>query len=157
MLQMTDQELQALTRELSDIYFKKPYPDDIVFNPRLRTTGGRYIPNKCLIEINPKYLQELGREELIGIIKHELCHYHLHVEGQPYHHRSQAFKTLMKQTGSPRHCKFLPSQANRRRHHYMCTYCQQEFRRVRQVDTKRYRCGRCKGKIEKKTIPIDET
>ena len=35
-------------------------------------------------------------DELISIIKHELCHYHLHQEGKGYKHRDQDFKDLLK-------------------------------------------------------------
>ena len=38
-------------------------------------------------------------EELIGIIKHELCHYHLHLEGKGYQHRDKDFKELLKKVG----------------------------------------------------------
>ena len=48
------------------------------------------------IEINKKHYEEFGIEELIGIIKHELCHYHLHIEKRGYKHRDQDFKELLK-------------------------------------------------------------
>lgn len=33
------------------------------------------------------------------IIKHELCHYHLHLRGMGYKHRDADFKTLLAQVG----------------------------------------------------------
>lgn len=80
---MDQNQLLQWTRELSETYFRREFHADIVFNGRLRTTGGRYIPSKKRIEINRKYLDELGEEELKGIIKHELCHHFLHVDGKP--------------------------------------------------------------------------
>ena len=47
------------------------------------------------IEINPLVLEVHGMEELIGVIKHELCHYHLHIEGKGYRHRDADFKNLL--------------------------------------------------------------
>ena len=47
-------------------------------------------------------------EELIRIIKHELCHYHLHLEGKGYKHRDQDFKELLQKVGASRFCSPLP-------------------------------------------------
>lgn len=143
------EDLQQWTDQLSRKFFEKPYIDDVRFNARLRTTGGRYIPAKRVIELNPKYLAELGRKEFEGIIKHELCHYHLHIEGKGYSHRDQSFKDLLKKTDSPRFCKQLPSQKNRKKLHYECSECGQDYYRMRRIDTNRYRCGKCKGKLKK--------
>lgn len=146
---MDKEVLKQWVNEISEQWFGKPYPDDAVMNNRLRTTGGRYIPKYRRIELNPKYLKELGEEEFVGIIKHELCHYHLHVEGKGYQHRDRDFKELMKRTDSPRHCTPLPSKVQDRKHEYECQSCGATFRRVRRVNMNRYRCGRCKGKLKK--------
>ena len=69
---MEQKELELLTEQISLKVFKKPFTDRVCFNRRLRTTGGRYLPGKRVIELNPKYLNELGYDEFIGIIKHEL-------------------------------------------------------------------------------------
>ena len=69
---MEEMELQELTKKLSLDVFNKPFVDEVYFNHRLRTTGGRYLPRKRVVELNPKYLKELGYEEFVGIIKHEL-------------------------------------------------------------------------------------
>lgn len=146
---MDQNQLLQWTRELSETYFRQEFHADIVFNGRLRTTGGRYIPSKKRIEINRKYLDELGEEELKGIIKHELCHHFLHVDGKPYNHRSKEFRQLLKETGSPRHCSFLPS-VEREKYIYQCKKCGLEYKRRRKVDTKRYSCGKCRGKLVQK-------
>lgn len=144
---MTDSELFNLVNKLSKEYFHKPFIDKVSFNNRLRTTGGRYIPAKRKIELNPKYLLEVGEEELSGIIKHELCHYHLHIEGKGYKHGDEAFKNLLKKTGSPRHCQVLPSQKNKYRYIYVCKQCDHTYKRIRRVNVSKYRCGKCNGKL----------
>lgn len=144
---MPDEELYQLVNQLSETFFNKSFLDEVRFNPRLRTTGGRYIPSKRLIELNPKYALEFEREELYGIIKHELCHYHLHIEGKGYQHRDKDFRELLAKTGSPRHCKQLPSEQNRYRYTYECNKCKTVYKRVRKVDVSRYRCGKCRGKL----------
>jgi SprT-like protein len=145
---MNNTDLLKLTNELSLHYFHKPFHDKVAFNNRLRTTGGRYIPSKRTIEINPKFLREIGEEEMIGIIKHELCHYHLHIEGRGYHHRDQDFKELLRKTNSPRHCNPLPSVKKAKINHvYKCANCDMTYNRIRRINTARYRCGKCRGKL----------
>ncbi|GAB2555647.1 SprT family protein [Gracilibacillus alcaliphilus] len=144
---MNQKELEQLTHDISETVFEKPFLDKVTFNNRLRTTGGRYIPSKRLIELNPKYYHELGYEELVGVIKHELCHYHLHIEGKGYQHRDPEFRQLLKRTDSPRFCNPLPSMNDKYAFIYQCNDCQHMYKRQRRVDVKRYRCGKCKGKL----------
>src|SRR5690606_27474858 len=75
---MTNKELTELIKEISDTVFRKPFVHEGSFNARLKTTGGRYLLRSHNIEINPKSYETFGFAELEGIIKHELCHYHLH-------------------------------------------------------------------------------
>ncbi|KIL19355.1 hypothetical protein C2W58_03317 [Bacillus pumilus] len=149
---MKESELQQLTEHISEHFFGKAFRHQVVFNDRLKTTGGRYLLGTHNIELNRRYLEEHGREELIGIIKHELCHYHLHLEGKGYQHRDRSFKELLKQVGAPRFCTPLKTVQNKRRvqkrHEYVCTGCGQYFIRKRRFDTSRYVCGVCKGKLK---------
>lgn len=147
---MTDNELQQLVEELSMRYFGRPFTHKAIFNRRLRTTGGRYLLVSHNIEINRRYLDEMGMSEIVGIIKHELCHYHLHLQGKGYRHGDLDFKKLMAETNSPRFCSTLES--NKRtvksiKWIYECGKCGLEYRRKRQINTKKYVCGRCRGKI----------
>ena len=81
---MTNEELQRLVEDISWEYFKRKFEHEASFNPRLRTTGGRYLLSSHNIEINKTYYEMMGLDELIGIIKHELCHYHLHLLNYEY-------------------------------------------------------------------------
>ncbi len=145
-------ELQKVVEEISSHYFQKPFEHRVKFNPRLQTTGGRYLLRTHNIEINPKYYQKHGFKEIEGIIKHELCHYHLHIAGKGYQHRDEDFKRLSKQTGAPRHCTSLGEK--KYRYLYQCTSCEQNYYRVRQMNPTRYLCGKCRGKL--KLIPQSE-
>ncbi|MBS4219429.1 SprT family protein [Bacillus sp. FJAT-49711] len=149
---MTNEELQSLTEEISARFFRKPFKHSAFFNPRLRTTGGRYMLSSHNIEINRHYYDEHGFDELVGIVKHELCHYHLHIEGKGYKHGDKDFRALMQQVGAPRHCSPL-SQGEKRQtslktYFYKCMSCGQGYRRQRRVNTNRYVCGKCSGKLE---------
>lgn len=145
---LTDTELYALVQNISLKYFDKKFKDDVRFNSRLRTTGGRYIPAKRVVELNPKYMLEMDQDEFIGIIKHELCHYHLHIEGKGYKHGDTDFKALLTKTGSPRHCNPLPSYNRDKKHIYKCRSCGHVYKRQRRVDVKKYRCGKCGGGLK---------
>lgn len=146
---MENKALWRWVDQISREWFGKPYEDEVMMNNRLRTTGGRYLPAHRRIELNPKYLSELGEEEFKGIIKHELCHYHLHIEGKGYQHRDPEFRALLKRTGSPRFCKALPSQYREPNHIYQCKECGYTYKRLKRVNTTKYRCGKCKGKLKK--------
>ncbi|WP_156292064.1 SprT family protein [Oceanobacillus salinisoli] len=144
---INEKSLYKLVNDLSIHFFHKPFKDKVTFNHRLRTTGGRYIPSKRLVELNPKYVVEMDESEFIGIIKHELCHYHLHIEGKGYKHGDIDFKRLLEKTGSPRHCKPLPSQRADYKYLYICKKCFFEYKRKRRVDVRKYRCSKCGGKL----------
>lgn len=146
---MTDEELQELIENVSLDAFGKPFIHIALFNKRLRTTGGRYMLSNHSIEINPLVLEMHGTEELVGVIKHELCHYHLHIEGKGYHHRDADFRNLLKCTSSPRFCRSL-SERNKRAHTmhvYECLSCKLLYKRRRRMDVRKYRCGKCAGQI----------
>ena len=148
---MNDQELQKLVEKISQEFFNKPFLHQALFNPRLKTTGGRYLLYSHNIEVNKKYLLQLGVGELISIVKHELCHYHLHQEGRGYKHRDKDFKELLLKVGGARYCSPLPENSAKRKENriltYLCIECREVYKRKRKLDTKRYVCGNCRGKL----------
>lgn len=149
---MSEEQLQNLVESISLTCFGKPFRHRATFNSRLRTTGGRYFLNTHHLEFNPKHLEVFGLPELEKIIKHELCHYHLHLEGKGYRHGDSDFKALLQKVGGSRFCRFVPGSRNKKesdRYQYRCTSCGQYYRRKRKVDTKRFVCGKCHGILQK--------
>ncbi|RYL98460.1 SprT family protein [Sporolactobacillus sp. THM7-7] len=146
---MTDDELQKLVQRISMKNFHRPFCHRATFNSRLRTTGGRYLLRSHCLEFNPRQLQYFGMEAFIKIVKHELCHYHLHLCGAGYKHGDADFKALLRQVGGSRYCEAIPGSSNtpRRRYVYQCRDCGLSFVRWRRLDTKRYVCGSCGGRI----------
>lgn len=146
---MTDEQLQQLVSHISIRYFKKPFLHKAYFNHRLRTTGGRYMLKSHNIEINPKQYEEYGLDTLIGIIKHELCHYHLHLENKGFKHRDREFKELLQKVGGLRYCK-VPTGMRRKetiKYRYQCKQCKQIYLRKRKMNLKKYVCGKCQGEL----------
>ena len=140
---MNEHELQNLTEEISRNSFHREFTHKITYNRRLRSSGGRYLLQTGNIEINPLVEQELGLEALIGVIKHELCHYHLHQTGGGYRHRDADFKRLLHQVGGSRFVERMKEP----NFIYECTACHHRYPRMRKMNTNRYVCGKCRGKL----------
>ena len=140
---MNEHELQQLTMEISRTSFHREFTHKITYNRRLRSSGGRYLLKTGNIEINPLVEQELGLEALIGVIKHELCHYHLHQTGGGYRHRDADFKRLLHQVGGSRFVERMKEP----NFLYECTECHHRYPRMRKMNTNRYVCGKCRGKL----------
>ncbi|GEK06226.1 SprT family protein [Schleiferilactobacillus harbinensis] len=148
-LPQTAAELTALVRSVSTETFHRPFTHQALYNRRLRTTGGRYRLRDHNIEINPHLLQYYGLPELLGVIKHELCHYHLHLLHGGYQHKDADFKKLLAATGGSRFAPPMPPREDRTVNYlYICPQCQAKYPRQRRIDTRRFVCGRCHHRLE---------
>lgn len=148
---MDDRMLQEWVERISLESFGRPFRHRAAFNPRLRSTGGRYFLKTHHIEINPRQLSVYGMEETERIIKHELCHYHLHLMNRGYRHRDRDFRTLLAQVGGSRFCRSLPDRASRPprppRYVLRCRSCGFEYMRKKRMDPSKYACGKCGGNL----------
>ena len=141
-------DLQALVESISLEFFQMPFQHQATFNNRLRTTGSRYLLASHHLEFNARVLELHGMDEFLAVIKHELCHYHLHLMGKGYKHADADFKHLLAKTGGTRYVKNLRTQNELEQTKlYLCQDCQQSYHRKRNIDTSRYVCGKCKGKL----------
>lgn len=141
---MTELELQQLVEHLSLQYFNRPFLHRATFNARLKTTGGRYHLTTSNIDFNYKVYEKFGLDEMIGVIKHELCHYHLHRMGLGYKHKDKDFKQLLKKVGGSRYVQNMDDNNKRK---YICMACHQLYYRKRKINIEKYRCGKCLGKL----------
>lgn len=148
LIRMNNDELQSLVEELSLTHFNKTFNHEAYFNLRLRTTGGRYLLDTHNIEINFKQYEKFGIDAIKDIIKHELCHYHLHLQGKGYKHIDRDFKILSSAVKAPRYCTPTKNYEERANYLYQCTKCGKQFMRIKKVNTKKMACGMCKGKLE---------
>lgn len=139
--------LTDYVKQVSIEDFGKPFKHKAQWNTRLRSTGGRFFPKDGHLDFNPKVYQELGIEVFCKIVRHELCHYHLYFEGKGYQHKDLAFKQLLKEVDGLRFVPPLSSANQNPSLVYTCQTCQQIYQRKRKIDTKRYRCGLCRGKL----------
>ena len=131
------------------LFSSKPFRHQASFNRRLCTTGGRYHLNSHNLDFNPLVLEMHGLEELEKVVKHELCHYHLHIEGRGYQHRDTDFRNLLKESGGSRFVKDLRNpEITNPKWTYFCGNCGQLYFRKRRIDTQKYVCGKCRGKLK---------
>ncbi|MDD1381002.1 SprT family protein [Limosilactobacillus reuteri] len=146
---MTNAELQQLTEQWSKEYFGREFTHKVFFNKRLKTTGGRYHLSDHHIDINPLMYTEFDLHNLRQVVLHELCHYHLHLLGMDYHHRSREFKTLLAQVGGSRYAPPTSKRKinSKKKWYYICAGCSVEFARQRRFNTQRYICRRCGHKF----------
>lgn len=154
---MTNEELQLWVERISNQFFNRPFIHKASFNSRLRSTGGRYFTHSHNIEINPLQLTEFGEDETEKIIKHELCHYHLHILKRGYKHQDQDFKVLLKQVGGSRYCQTPHNHKKSVRpykYELICKDCHFVYKRKRKVEVRKYRCGKCGGKLFEKVLDI---
>jgi SprT-like protein len=153
---MTDEQLQAWVEKVSIDAFGWPFRHKATFNSRLRTTGGRYLLRTHNIEINRKQYDTYGPEETEKIIKHELCHYHLHLQRRGYKHADADFKRLLAKVGGSRFCQAVPGAMRRLPIRYVlrCVDCAMQYPRKRKTDPRRYRCGKCRGRLQQ--LQLDE-
>ncbi|MDF7639318.1 SprT family protein [Lactobacillus sp. ESL0791] len=145
---MNEKELQKLVEEISLQCFGRPFLHQVKINRRMTTTGGRYHLSDHHLEINAHFLVSQYRAELIGIIKHELCHYHLHLLGLGSNHRDPEFKFLLAKVGGSLYAPDIGLRRKQKVNYiYVCQDCGSKYQRVRRINLRRYRCGKCGGQL----------
>lgn len=147
--------LTDYVRQVSLEDFGKSFKHQAQWNTSLRSTGGRFFPKDGHLDFNPKVYQELGLEVFRKIVRHELCHYHLYYEDKGYKHKDIDFKELLKEVDGLRFVPPLSSVSQKPALVYKCHSCGQTYQRKRRIDTKRYRCGLCHGKLILQNQPKD--
>ena len=117
-----------------------------LWNKRLRTTGGRFFPKDGHLDFNPKLYEEHGLETFRKIVRHELCHYHLYFQGKGCKHGDRDFKDLLARVDGLRYAPKMRNQAENC-FLYQCQSCGHTYRRKRRVNTQKFGCGLCQGKL----------
>src|SRR5699024_11241417 len=84
---------------------------DLVWNTKLRSSGGRFFPADGHLDFNPKIYDTFGLDVFRKIVRHELCHYHLYFAGKGYKHADADFKDLLKAVDGLRYAPSLSQNA----------------------------------------------
>ena len=136
-------------RQVSQEDFGEEFWHQAHWNKRLRSTGGRFFPSDGHLEFNFRLYQELDLTVFRKIVRHELCHYHLFYANKGYKHRDADFKKLLQEVGGLRYTP--PLQQEKTFYVYACKQCGQVYQRHRRVNRQKFVCGRCCGKLIRKT------
>jgi SprT-like protein len=146
---MDDEQLQQWVEKVSLRDFNRPFLHRATFNHRLRTTGGRYFMRSHNIDISWSQYEAFGVEEIEKIIKHELCHYHLHLQRKGYKHQDADFRRLLAEVGGSLHCQAIARKPKVQPFRYKleCVSCGMSYMRKRRMDPGKYACGKCRGKL----------
>jgi predicted SprT family Zn-dependent metalloprotease len=126
--------LVPLFREVNERFFDG-FLDcpDLVWNTRLRSSAGRFVPGSrryfitfpAKIEIASYLMEEANADELIrDTLAHEMIHYWLWVRKRPYGH-SPEFLTKMKEMGVSRY-NSVP-RVRPPKYLYQCLACSRDF------------------------------
>ena len=138
---LTNEGLLELTKKIADGSFHRKFKGTIKYNNRLTRTGGyttccKLKEGETNIDISFQHAKYLGKRELVGIIKHELCHYFLYIDKLPCDHKDATFISLAKQAGAPLHCGRL------NKYLYYCPHC-----KAYRVSISKFQnislCGKC--------------
>ena len=146
---MTSVNLTDYVRQVSQEDFQRDFKHEAVWNTRLRTTGGRFFPKDGHLDFNPTIYQEFGLNIFRKIVRHELCHYHLYFERKGYRHKDKDFKDLLQAVDGLRYTPTSKVNARASLKIYYCQACGQVFQRKRRINTQKYRCGKCRGRLLK--------
>ena len=103
-------------------------------------------PKDGHLDFNPKLYEEHGLETFRKIVRHELCHYHLYVQGKGYKHADRDFKDLLAKVDGLRYAPKIQGQEENY-YLYQCQSCGHTYRRKRRVNTRKFGCGLCRGKL----------
>ena len=106
-----------------------------------------FFPKDGHLDFNPKIYEQFGLETFRKIVRHELCHYHLYFEKKGYRHKDRDFKQLLKSVDGLRYAPTLSNQSSAKMLVYQCLHCRAQYHRKRRINTERYCCGHCQGKL----------
>jgi SprT-like protein len=117
--------------------FKLDLEIPIIFNTRLKKVFGRLIYKNlgkmCVpikIEMSVDFMISHPRERIIDVLKHELVHYALCVQGLPFDDGHPVFENKLKELGvnSTRTYEYLGEL-----HRYECINCRKVYERKRKL------------------------
>ncbi len=144
---MSEAELQARVEAISWEDFSRLFEHHARFNGRLTRAAGRFLPATLNLEFSSRLFAQYDAETQDNIIKHELTHYHLYRAHRGFQHRDADFKQLLAQVGGTRFAPVPEGAAQETYYVYQCRRCGQRYPRRRRINTQRYACSQCRGKL----------
>ncbi len=152
-----DQEkLQTLANKLSQHFWQVDLQIPVVWNGRLTRAMGRFLFHQkgkkrepLKIEMSKYAAQFIDREIFIAVLLHEMCHYHLFIQNQPFQDHHPVFEQELRRVGAiSTNTVKLPTKAYR----LTCTKCKGGLGMMKRINPDRYRSGCCQSPIAREEV-----
>ncbi|RKD26761.1 hypothetical protein BEP19_16305 [Ammoniphilus oxalaticus] len=152
-IDFSPEKLQALAEKLSAHFWEQPLAIPVRWNGRLTRSMGRFIygirggkRESLRIEMSKYAARFIDREIFIAVLLHELCHYHLFRQGQPFDDHHPVFEQELKRVGGiSTNTVQLPTKVYRLK----CRVCRAELGYMQRFNPARYRSPCCHSEIER--------
>lgn len=148
--------LADLANTLSQRFWQKNCPIPVVWNGRLSKAMGRFLfshkGKKHLplrIEMSKHAAQFLTEDLFNAVLLHELCHYHLFIQGQPCDDHHPVFEKELRRVGA---ISTNTVQIPQKGFQLFCSQCAKSIGTRTRINTARYLSRCCKAKIAKKSV-----
>lgn len=147
-------QLISLAQNLSQQFWQKKCEVPLVWNGRLSRTMGRFcyfiqkkkrIPLR--IELSKKSVPLLDQQTFNAVLLHELCHYHLFIEGKPFADHHPLFEAELRRVGA---ISTNTIKVPQKGYDLYCGKCQTFLGKRKRFNNKNYLSACCKERIIKK-------
>lgn len=150
------ERLQALANKLSLHFWNESISVPVVWNGRLTRSMGRFVyrvqgkhREPVKIEMSKYAAQFINREIFIAVLLHEMCHYHLFVQGKSFLDHHPVFEQELRRVGAiSTNTVRLPSKIYK----LVCKKCQRELGHMKRFNPDRYISPCCKSEIHKEEV-----
>lgn len=153
-------KIQQLANKLSQHFWQADCAIPVVWNGRLTRSMGRFIfkidgskriPIK--IELSKYSSQFIDRDIFVAVLLHELCHYHLFVQGKPFEDRHPVFEKELQRVGAISTNRVqIPQKAYK----LYCSACNAYLGTRKRLNVRRYLSQCCRKPITKKDCWIGQ-
>lgn len=148
--------LLNLANTLSQRFWQKDCSIPVAWNGRLRTAMGRFLYSPqgkknlpLRIEMSKHAAQFLTQDLFSAVLLHELCHYHLFIQGQPCNDHHPVFEKELRRVGA---ISTNTVQIPQKGFQLSCSQCRKSIGTRTRINTARYLSACCKAKIVKKRV-----
>lgn len=131
-------ELNEIAVNLCKEVLKDDFTGYIVWSNRMVKIAGN-CNSEGRIALNRKYYDRYGKEEIVGVLKHELAHYYVFKTYGLHNHETHLFKETLKKLKGPSVGKPMP----RKVHLYQCPNCKKIMYLPSKIEKGRFSCSKC--------------
>ncbi|GAA0357958.1 SprT-like domain-containing protein [Bacillus horti] len=159
-INVDSEKLEDLSQKLSLHFWGKRCDIPVLWNGRLTKSMGRFMFSSrgrtrtaLRIELSKHAVRFIPPEIFIAVLLHELCHYHLFIQGQPFEDGHPVFEEELRRVGAiSTNVVQLPQKG----FELYCSKCHERLGSRKRMNTKHYLSACCKAQILKKEAWLGE-